>query len=153
MQYRALPTQDVRALQSGGLDAYGFAPEHSISDGANNPCRHCLRNIEQESEMLILAYRPFENLHPYAETGPIFLCADACEQGGGEEIPEILQTSPEYLVKGYSAQERIVYGTGATVAATQISAHASKAFDDPAVAYVHVRSSRNNCYQLRIDRA
>ena len=38
----ALPTDEVRALQAGGPDAYGTAPERVISTGAGNPCRHCL---------------------------------------------------------------------------------------------------------------
>jgi len=104
--------------------------------------------------MLILAHRPFDGLHPYAETGPIFLCGEACAQGGGDAVPEILQTSPDYLLKGYNARERIIYGTGAIVAADQIAAYAARLFDrDPEVAFIHVRSARNNCYQLRIDRS
>lgn len=153
MRYSALPTDTVRALQSGGPDAYGHTPEHSISDGDGNPCRHCLRDIPKGAGLLILAHRPFGALQPYAETGPIFLCADTCTQGGGTVLPEILQTSPDYLIKGYSADERIIYGTGAVVVAGQVAAHAAQVFESAEVAYIHVRSSRNNCYQLRIDRA
>jgi hypothetical protein len=152
MRYSALPTDTVRALQSGGVDAYGHAPEHSISDGNGNPCRYCLRDIPKGAGMLILAHRPFQELHPYAETGPIFLCAAPCAQGGGTDIAEVLQTSPDYLVKGYSGDERIVYGTGATVPADQVTFHTNDIFQNPKVAYVHVRSARNNCYLLRIDR-
>lgn len=152
MQFTAMPTDLVRDFQSGGADAYGNAPEHATSDGKGNPCRHCLRNIPEGAEMLILAHRPFDGLHPYAETGPIFLCAAACERGGGTDLPAILQTSPDYLVKGYSAKDRIVYGTGAIVPGAHISTYATEIFDDPKVAYIHVRSARNNCYQARIDR-
>jgi hypothetical protein len=35
----------------------------------------------------------------------------------------------------------------------EVAAYAETVFDDPRVAYVHVRSARNNCYQMRIDRA
>ena len=152
MQYIALPTETVRALQSGAPDANGLMPERHISNGSANPCRHCLRDIPKGAEMLILSYRPFDDLHPYAETGPIFLCADACAQGGWHQVPDILQTSPDYLVKGYSADDRIVYGTGAIVAATHIEAHAAQVFTDRKVTYLHVRSARNNCYQVRMDR-
>lgn len=149
----ALPTKTARAYQSGEPDAYGATPERSVSDGSGNPCRHCLLEIPQGADMLILAHRPFEGLHPYAETGPIFLCAEACDRGGGAALPAILQSAPDYLLKGYSDEDRIVYGTGAVVASENVADYASRVFDDPKVSYIHVRSARNNCYQARIDRA
>ncbi|MFK7834656.1 MAG: DUF1203 domain-containing protein [Sulfitobacter sp.] len=152
MHFTALSTASVRALQSGASDAYGAAPERHISDGDGNPCRHCLRDVPTGAEMLILAHRPFEGVHPYAETGPIFLCAAPCPRGGGEKVPAILTTSPDYLLKGYSADDRIVYGTGAIVSSDEIAGYAAKVFEDDRVTYIHVRSARNNCYQCRIDR-
>jgi Protein of unknown function (DUF1203) len=148
----ALPTTEVRAYQAGAPDAYGNPPERAISTGAGNPCRHCLCNIPEGAPMLILAHRPFDGTHPYAETGPIFLCADACERHKGDEMPEVLITSPDYLIKGYGADDRIVYGTGAVEPAPQIKEAVERIFARPDVAYIHVRSSRNNCYQARIDR-
>jgi len=151
MRYVAIPTAVVRALQAGGPDANGQTPERKISDGAGNPCRHCLRMIPEGAGMLVLAHRPFPAPQPYAEIGPIFLCADACPSGGGEALPKML-ASPEYIVRGYGADNRIVYGTGGVVATSAIPARAAEVFGDPRVAYVHVRSARNNCYQCRIDR-
>ena len=150
--YIALPTDIVRAYQSGAPDAFGLPSEHSVSNGHGNPCRHCLRDIPAAAKMLILAYKPFASMQPYAEVGPIFLCADACTRGGGREIPDILNTSPDYLIKGYSDADRIVYGTGAVVARAKITAHVAAIFSDPAVSYAHIRSARNNCYQLRVER-
>jgi len=149
----ALPTETVRALQAGAPDAYGNPPEHHVAQGSGNPCRHCLRFIPEGAAMLILAYRPFAGSHPYAETGPIFLCADACTRHEGAAIPEVLRDSPDYLLKGYNGQDRIVYGTGRVVAVAEIPAYAEQVFEQSDVAYIHVRSARNNCYQARIDRA
>jgi hypothetical protein len=129
-----------------------MAPERTFSDGAGNPCRHCLREIPAGAPMLVLAHRPFPEPQPYAETGPIFLCADPCERWEGRGLPPIA-TVPDYLVKGYTAAHRIRYGTGAVVPAADLAdrARALLARDD--VAYLHVRSARNNCYQFRVDRA
>ncbi len=104
--------------------------------------------------MLILAHCPFGSLHPYAETGPIFLCADSCPRGGDETpaVPHILRASPDYLIKGYNAKERIVYGTGEVVKTPDISLKIEKTFENPEIAFLHVRSARNNCYQVRIER-
>ncbi|GLS85807.1 hypothetical protein GCM10010873_07810 [Cypionkella aquatica] len=152
IRFTAIPTETARAYQAGSPDANGQAPERHIATGAGNPCRHCLKMIAEGAEMLILAHRPFPEPQPYAEIGPIFLCADACAAGGGTETPAIL-ASPNFIIRGYSAENRIVYGTGAVVPTNSIAAEAAARLNDPRIAYVHIRSARNNCYQLRIDRA
>ena len=151
IQFTPIPTEIVRAYQAGGPDANGQVPERGISDGQGNPCRHCLKMIPNGAEMLILAHRPFPAPQPYAEVGPIFLCADRCGAGTAAKMPEILE-SPSYIVRGYGANDRIVYGTGAVVPTETIVTEAEARLSDPRVAYVHVRSARNNCYQVRIDR-
>jgi hypothetical protein len=151
MHYSPIPTEIVRAYQAGGPDANGQMPERKLSDGGGNPCRHCLQMIPAGAEMLVLAHRPFPAPQPYAELGPIFLCAGPCQVGGGADLPEVL-ASPEYILRGYGPDDRIVYGTGAVVPTMQIGQEAAARLDDPRVAYVHVRSARNNCYQVRIDR-
>lgn len=151
MRFVAIPTETVRAYQAGGADANGQLPERKRAEGAGNPCRHCLGMIPEGAEMLVLAHRPFPAPQPYAELGPIFLCAEPCEAGGGEALPEMLASS-DYIVRGYGADDRIVYGTGGVVATGAIPARAEELFGDDRVAYVHVRSARNNCYQCRIDR-
>ena len=152
MHYVALPTETARAYQAGGLDANGQVPERAVSDGGGNPCRHCLQMIPDGAGMLVLAHRPFPAPQPYAEVGPIFLCSEPCARGGGAGRPEMLGSS-DYIVRGYGADDRIVYGTGGVIATESIPARAKALLADPAVAYVHVRSARNNCYQVRIDRA
>jgi hypothetical protein len=151
MRFSPIPTPLVRAYQSGGLDANGQVPERQISDGDGNPCRHCLHLIPKGAGMLVLAHRPFPAPQPSAEVGPIFLCADACEAEGGAAMPQILE-SPAYIVRGYGPDDRIVYGTGAVVATETLPEEAARRLADPRIAYVHVRSARNNCFQVRIDR-
>lgn len=153
IQFKALPTEAVRALQHGGSDAYGLKPERRISEGDGTPCRHCLRNVEAGHAYLILAYRPFPALQPYAETGPIFLHADECERAVEAETPPAMLVSPDYIVRGYGADDRIVYGSGAVTPTNAIAARAQALFERDDIAYVHVRSARNNCYQCRIERA
>lgn len=152
IHYEALDSDLVCGLRAGGGDAYGNPAERTISDGEGNPCRHCLGFVPKGEEMLILAHRPFGAVQPYAETGPIFLCAENCTRGGGEEVPTILGSSPDYLLKAYSAAERIIYGTGKIVAREDLPAYAASLLERPDVAFVDVRSARNNCFQLRIRR-
>ena len=150
----AMPTKEARAYQSGAGDAYGLPPERRVSDGDGVPCRHCLQDVVAGEDYLILAYRPFPALQPYAETGPIFLHAEACERAGAaHETPAMLAKRAAHLIKGYSSDDRIVYGTGKIVPSADLNAEAAKIFKRDDVAYVHVRSSVNNCYTCRIERA
>src|SRR5262245_46547634 len=94
LRYVALPTHSVRALQAGGADAYGMTPERRVPDGDGVPCRHCLRNVEAGAEYLILAYRPFPQLQPYAETGPIFIHAESCTRAAATgDMPEMYKST------------------------------------------------------------
>lgn len=152
IRFTPISTETARAYQSGAPDANGQMPEHHISDGGGNPCRHCLGMIPKGAAMLVLAHRPFPAPQPYAEIGPIFLCADPCQPGGGTDFPAILN-SPDYIVRGYGQDDRIVYGSGAVIPSAQITARATDLLTNTRIAYVHVRSARNNCFQVRIDPA
>ncbi len=150
----AMPTVTARAFQNGGPDANGQLPERHISDGEGVPCRHCLQIVAKDEPYLILAYRPFPEPQPYAEMGPIFLHAEPCERyAQTATLPPIVLKCKEMLIRGYSAQNRIVYGTGQVVPTSQMLTRAAELFQRPDVAYIHVRSASNNCYQCRIDRA
>jgi hypothetical protein len=67
-------------------------------------------------------------------------------------MPEILTISRDYLIKGYGPDDRIVYGTGEITPTEQIGAKVSDIFARSDVTYIHIRSARNNCYQVRVDR-
>ena len=153
LRFTPLPTDHVTALRHGGLDAYGLPPERVVSDGGGNPCRHCLDYIPKGEEMLILAHRPIAKLHPSAETGPIFLCARDCAPWQGAGLPPILNASPDYLLKAYGSDERIIYGTGRVTPKDQVAEYAAELLVRDGVAFVDLRSARNNCFQIRIRRA
>lgn len=153
LSFEAMDSATVAALRAGRPDANGQPAERgAVSSGRGEPCRHCLDLVPEGEEFLILAHRPFPELQPYAESGPIFLCAEDCTRWAGEGVPPILKTNPDYLLKGYTADYRILYGTGRIVPQPEVEAYASNLLADPRVAFVDVRSARNNCFQLRIRR-
>jgi hypothetical protein len=61
--------------------------------------------------------------------------------------------SPDYLLKGYTTDQRIRYGTGKIVAKTEIASYAADLLAREEISFVDVRSARNNCFQARIVRA
>ena len=147
-----LPTDIVRKLQNGGMDSNGQLPEVHISNGEGVPCRHCLKYVKAGVEYLILGHRPFRSVQPYAELGPIFLHAEECEAYTSQQgVPETITANSEYILRGYDIDERIVYGTGEVTPISEIGRKASELLADERVEFVHVRSSTNNCYAVRID--
>ena len=153
VKFVAMPTDIARAYQSGQPDAYGRAPERRVSDGDGVPCRHCLTDVATGEEYLVLAYRPYPELQPYAETGPIFLHATNCRRHPeAGETPELFSRTKRLLMRGYGADDRILYGTGQVVATDILAETAADLLDREDVAYVHLRSASNNCYQCRIER-
>lgn len=153
LHFQGLDTDTARAIRRGAPDAHGRPAEtFGLSDGRGAPCRHCLAEVPKGQGVLVLAWRPFATAHPYAETGPVFLCAEDCVSGAGARLPASLRASPDYLVKAYSTDERIIYGTGAIVRSEEIAARAETLLEDPHVAFVDVRSARNNCFLTRITR-
>lgn len=152
IRFVALDDATVTALRRGGPDANGQAPERRFASETGLPCRYCLGPIVEGEAYLTVAHRPFPAPQPYAEIGPVFLHERACFRGGGtSDIPSFL-ASARYIVRGYGADDRIVYGTGGVIDTPDIPARAAHLLAEPAIAYVHVRSASNNCYHCRVER-
>ena len=153
LRFIALYSEAVDALRGGAPDANDQFPERQTSDGGGNPCRHCLDDIAEGAPMLVLAYRPFPAPQPYAEVGPIFVHAEDCPRHGeAAGMPEMFLRREAILIRGYGADDRIVYGSGKVIATKEIEAEAARLFERPEVAYIHLRSASNNCYQGRVER-
>jgi len=153
LRFLALDSATVHALQHGAPDANGQMPERQVSDGGGNPCRHCLDDIAKGAPMLVLAHRPFPAPQPYAEQGPIFLHADECpryrETAGA---PAMFLRREAIMMRGYGADDRIVYGSGKVIPTEEIESRARQLFARADIAYIHLRSASNNCFQCRIER-
>lgn len=151
-RFIAMPSETARGFREGLPDAHGQPPERHISDGAGNPCRHCLADIAEGDPFLIFAWRPFPALQPYAETGPVFLHAEECERHDeAAGMPAMFLERERFLLRGYGHDDRIVYGTGQVVATADLTQASAALLDRPDIAYLHVRSAGYNCYQCRIE--
>ena len=152
IEFVGLPSRQVAEIRTTMRDAYGLPVETHRAEVDGLPCRHCLASPPKGSDFLILAHRPFETQNAYTETGPIFLCADDCTAPPqSSDLPAFLQW-PHYIVRGYTADERIAYGTGQVTPTTQIQDYAATVLANPKIAFVDVRSAANNCYHCRIKR-
>lgn len=153
LKFVSMPTEIVHSFQSGALDINGQMPERHISDGDSVPCRHCQKDVVAGEAYLILHYMPFPAAQPYAESRPIFLHAHECSRYPEiADLPPVLAARKLILIKGYSKDDRIVYGTGSLVTPQDLMTVAANIFARDDVFYIHVRSAYNNCFQCRIER-
>ncbi|MCF4099439.1 DUF1203 domain-containing protein [Maritalea mediterranea] len=153
IKFTAIPTEIADGWRNGGTDAHGQKPEHRISDGGA-PCRHCLKNIPEGKGVLLGAYKPFQSIGAFAEIGPIFICEDDCQRFESEngKLPPVIAEREQFLIRGYSADEKIDYRTGQIVKVNELPAHAEQIFALQEVAFIHIRSAAYSCFTARIDR-
>ena len=152
LSVRGLPSDEVERIRRGGADANGQPALTRVAEGVANPCRHCLGLIADGEEKLVLAYRPFDALQPYAETGPIFLHKRPCERYESATLPSWFGYMDPAIIRGYGGDDWIRYDTGDVVPAAELTARCRRILGDETVAYVHIRS-KYNCVQCRVDRS
>jgi hypothetical protein len=152
LSVRGISSAEVERIRRGGRDANGQPALARIAEGVANPCRHCLELIREGEAKLVLAYRPFPSLQPYAELGPIFLHAEPCTRYESEQLPAWFAYMDPAIVRGYDGDDWIRYDTGNVVPGAELAAACRQILADATVAYVHVRS-KFNCFQCRVDRA
>ena len=151
LHVRGMSTEDSSRFRNLEPDANGQKPVEMISDGKSNPCRHCLGLIAKADAMLLLAYRPFDQLQPYAETGPIFLHKDSCERYDSNVLPIWFDYFDPAIIRGYNQQHAIIYDTGKVVLGEELATACQAILNNALVCYVHIRS-KFNCFQCRVDR-
>lgn len=151
LKIAGITTHEVERLRRGEPDANGQPALRRVAEGGANPCRHCLGLIADGDEKLVLAYRPFADVQPYAETGPIFLHAEPCPRYESAELPAWFAYMDPAIVRGYGDDHWIRYDTGDVVRGPELTVACESILADATVAYVHVRS-KFNCFQCRVDR-
>jgi hypothetical protein len=151
-QIMSIPTEIVQAVRATGkAPQYGFPAHKEIASG-RAPCRHCLRLIRiREQQLFLFTYDPFENVGAPPLPGPVYIHADHCERSvGATAFPE------EYRGRALTFA---AYGDDRALLAEvrlkngREDEEAGKLFANPAVKYIHVRSTDAGCYLFRLDRA
>ena len=151
LKIRGISTNVCNEIWRNGVDANGQRVLVRVARGPANPCRHCLELITEGDDKLVLAHRPFDTLHPYAETGPIFLHTKPCYRYESENLPTWFKYLDPAIVRGYASDDWIRYDTGNIVRGEEITHACQTILSDVSVSYVHVRS-KFNCFQCRVDR-
>ncbi|WP_434031077.1 DUF1203 domain-containing protein [[Pseudomonas] boreopolis] len=156
----------MTAFRLYALDASLFAPLFALDDAAlgargivrrivaserGTPCRVSLENARIGEEVLLLPFEHHAVASPYRASGPIFV-----RRGAATARPEVDEVPPYVSTRLMSL--RAYDAAGMMVEAEvregrDVAAWLRQAFDDPAVAYVHLHSARHGCYSCRAERA
>ncbi|MEU3886091.1 DUF1203 domain-containing protein [Streptomyces sp. NPDC029041] len=130
------------------------APFPDTEGGA--PLRCCLRRSEPGERIALVSYAPLRRWAAqtgaapgaYDEVGPVFLHAEPCAGPAAGVLPF---TDAHRTVRRYSAQGHILGGrlVGEPAAFEEAL---TEAFDDPAVALIHVRAVEYGCFLYEVRR-
>lgn len=151
-QIAAIPTEVAESVRATGkAPQYGFPAHKEVASG-RAPCRHCLRLIRVNQEQLFLfTYDPFQELGVPPLPGPVYVHAKNCERSvGATSFPEEYRGRALTLA-GYGDHRALL--AEVHLRGGHEDEEADKLFANPAVKYVHVRSTEAGCYLFRLDRA
>ncbi|MFR0352630.1 DUF1203 domain-containing protein [Streptomyces sediminimaris] len=141
---------ELRVTDDAGRPAAPFT-----DDEGGAPLRCCLRRSAPGERIALVSYAPLRRwaaetgARPgaYDEQGPVFIHADDCAgPDGGTGHPFV---GAHRTVRRYSADGHIL---GGALVDTPDDAALHTAFDDPAVALVHVRAVEYGCFLYEVRR-
>ena len=160
----AIPPTELDGIRATGRDVAGneFRP---FADGTgSSPLRCCLRLSRKGERVALIAYAPPGTAGAYAETGPVFVHAEACEgyPAGGGWPPEFRDR--QQVLRAYDARGRIAdailidaadaderrLADPAQVLAPELGI--AKLLADPAQVVVHSRNVLYGCYMFAVSR-
>lgn len=151
----AIDPDRLAAMRAAGVDEQGNPFTGYPAEGWE-PLRCCLRIARTEEQIALIGYRRFETVSPWAEVGPVYVHAVACDGYRPDAgLPPELRTGPRIL-RGYAADGTLAYEHITHVpAGVDIDAPLRELLAAPEVAEVHVRPVMTQCflYAVRHDRA
>ncbi|MYR43578.1 DUF1203 domain-containing protein, partial [Streptomyces sp. SID5910] len=157
--YTARPIAPDVLKELRTADDAGRVPAPVTDDEGGAPLRCCLRRSRPGERIALVSYAPLRRWAAatgadpgaYDEQGPVFVHAFA-EECAGPETDGLPFTNSHRVLRRYSTDGRILGGRligdpGAFPYALR------EAFDDPAVALVHVRAVEYGCFLYEVRRA
>jgi hypothetical protein len=148
----AIPAHVLKELRDRDDAGRPAVPVTDEEGGA--PLRCCLRHSVPGETVTLVSYAPLRRWAAatgadpgaYDEQGPVFVHAEECAGPAGEDLPF---TNAHRVLRRYSAEGRIL---GGQLVETDFAAALDEAFDDPSVAFVHVRAVEYGCFYYEVSR-
>ena len=147
----AMPTEVAQYVRSNKKSpVYGFPAQKEVAAG-RAPCRHCLKLIRPQEELLLFTYDPFQENKARPLPGPVYLHAEECRRFSEKAIFPELYKGRQLTFCAYDAKRNLVKEILLRNGAEE--ATANELFAIREVEYVHVRSTEAGCYLFRLERA
>jgi Protein of unknown function (DUF1203) len=122
----------------------------TVDSPESAPCRHCLRWAQPGERVILFPYAPIPSGHPYSETGPIFVHANACQRySATNEYPADFRNGRVF--RAYDSKYNII--DAQVVNGSETEATIESLFQNPDTAFVDVRSVTRGCFTFRVQRA
>ncbi|AQS69576.1 DUF1203 domain-containing protein [Streptomyces pactum] len=160
--HTARPIGPVALCELRAADDAGRVPAPFTDDEGGAPLRCCLRRSRPGERIALVSYAPLRRWAAetgadpgaYDERGPVFVHAEEC---AGPDREGLAFTQAHRVLRRYSAEGRIlggrlVGGGDGAGAADGFGSALREAFDDPAVAFVHVRAVEYGCFLYEVTR-
>ena len=145
-----LPTEIADAARDA---VNAGAADHAVitvDSPESAPCRHCLRWAQPGERVILFPYATIPSGHPYSETGPIFVHADACHRySATSEYPADFRNGRVF--RAYDSNYNII--DAQVMNDSQPEAVIENLFQNPDTAFVNVRSVTRGCFTFRVQRA
>jgi Protein of unknown function (DUF1203) len=151
-----IPAATLAGVRRAGRDQGGNELIPIVDADGGSPLRCCLRRSTPGEALYLIAYCPFSRPGPYAETGPVFVHANACPGYPDNDVyPAGYRDWPPMIFRPYRhnaelgcdaiAYEAIRMGDG--VAAESLIA---SMFADPTINFIHTRNVNAGCFMFTI---
>jgi hypothetical protein len=147
LRYLPVPFEIADEARRTMTDRFGHGL-HVIKTQA--PCRLCLQVSKQPEDLMLLSYQPLKDTGPYAEIGPIFIHAEACEPYAEcESFPNAFASRP-LVLRSYNAAGEILDSLVAPPGTAP--RWAMHLFNDATAVEIHVRHISHTCFDFKIVR-
>ncbi|MDC0765631.1 DUF1203 domain-containing protein [Streptomyces sp. HD] len=158
--YLVRPIEPTALKELRSVDDAGRRTVPVTDDEGGAPLRCCLRRSTPGERIALVSYAPLRRWAAetgaapgaYDEQGPVFIHADECAGPDGDTLPF---ANAHRTVRRYSAEGHILGGRLVPEHPEQGDFEAAfrEAFDDPAVALVHVRAVEYGCFLYEVRRS
>ncbi|MBC7929898.1 MAG: DUF1203 domain-containing protein [Rubrivivax sp.] len=157
-KFKVLPikAEIARSIRETMIDGEGHQLFVSIADeNGYGPCRSCLKQFALGARRIVFSYSPNAVDHPYNETGPVYIHAEACEPYRETEVfpPEVENGKIKFplVFRAYNKMGVMIDAVlqNGEPAGTIIES----IFENGDVAFAHVRNAQAGCFVAHVDRA
>jgi len=152
-----IPSAVAQTIREKMVDHVGHELSVTVAgDTGYGPCRSCLKQFRPGEKRILFSYSPNDGNHPYNETGPIYIHAEACPSYEQRDKfpPEIKngRLPIPLALRGYNNDEGRMIDV-ALVGEREVEKAIAALFENPETSCIHARNAEFGCFIAHLERA